>query len=431
MIVRSAKALNGRVNLPADKSISHRAAMLAAIADGTTVIHNYAGSEDCMATLRCIEQLGARIHKEATSVTVTGCGTRGLTAPAGPLDCGNSGTTMRLISGILAGQPFISTLVGDRSLQSRPMRRILEPLGEMGVAVGSNDGRAPLTIHGRSPLHAIQYGMPISSAQVKSCVLLAGLYANGETSVIEYVATRDHTERMLAWFRVPVLERNLENGGLNISLNGPARLRARDLVIPNDISAAAFMLVAAACLPGSDLSLPNVGLNPTRRAIVDLLIGLGVGIFVSDEQDQCNEPSGTLRVAGGIRGVGRTVLIRGEKTARLVDEIPILAVLGTQLEHGLEVRDAAELRVKESDRIATVVENLRRMRADVEEYEDGFRVGPSQLQGAEIDPHGDHRIAMAFGIAALLADGESQINDPECTAVSFPGFFDVLGEVSV
>ena len=424
-----AQAVIGTVNLPADKSISHRAALLAAIAHGTTVIDNYADSEDCAATLGCLEALGVDIVRDGARVTVTGAGANGLGAPTQELDCGNSGTAMRLVSGILAGQPFTSTLVGDESLQSRPMRRIIQPLGEMGVAIESDDGKAPLTIHGKHPLNAVHYDMPVSSAQVKSCVLLAGLFADGETSVTEYVNTRDHTERMLAWFGVHVLERAAEAGTL-ISVNGPARLTAHDILVPGDVSAAAFFLVGAACLRGSDLTIPNVGLNPTRRAIVDLLLGLGAEIDISNEQKNCNEPSGTVRIRGGLRPQERTVIIRGEKTARLIDEIPILAVLGTQLEHGLEVRDAAELRVKESDRIATVVEGLIRMGATVDEYDDGFHVHASRLRGAEIDSHGDHRIAMAFGVAGLLADGETAIKDAECAAVSFPGFFEILREVS-
>jgi 3-phosphoshikimate 1-carboxyvinyltransferase len=429
MQVGPAKSLKGTVNLPADKSISHRAALLAAIAEGTTVIDNYAASEDCAATLRCIEALGAKVERDGSRVTVTGRGINGLAEPSQPLDCGNSGTTMRLISGILAGQPFTSVLVGDASLQGRPMRRIMEPLGAMGVAIDSTDGKAPLTIHGQRPLKAIHYDMPLSSAQVKSCVLLAGVFTDGETSVTEYVSTRDHTERMLARFGVPVLERQ-GNGGTILTVNGPAALTARNIVVPRDVSSAAFFLVAAACLPGSDLTMPNVGLNPTRRAIVDLLLGLGAVIEIADEQNNCNEPSGSILVRGGLRQPERTVLIHGEKTARLIDEIPIIAVLGTQLEHGLEVRDASELRVKESDRIATVVENFRKMGATVDEYDDGFRVHPSDLKGAEIDSHGDHRIAMAFGVAALLADGETTINGAECAAVSFPRFFETLREVS-
>jgi 3-phosphoshikimate 1-carboxyvinyltransferase len=429
MKIRPARALKGTVNLPADKSISHRAALLAAIAEGTTVIDNYAASQDCAATLRCIEALGADIERDGSRVTVVGRGNEGLVPPARPLDCGNSGTTIRLISGILAGQPFSSTLTGDESLQDRPMRRIIEPLGELGVPIESDAGKAPLMIHGRRPLTAIHYDMPLSSAQVKSCVLLAGLFADGETSVTEYVNTRDHTERMLAWFGVPVFERQ-EGTGTTLTVSGIAALTARDIVVPGDVSSAAFFLIAAACLPGSDLTMPNVGLNPTRRAIIDLLLGLGAQIEITDEQNNCNEPSGTLRIRGGLRQPERRLSVHGEKTARVIDEIPVLAVLGTQLEHGLEVRDAGELRVKESDRIATVVANLNKMGAAVEENDDGFVVHRSELTGAAIDSQGDHRIAMAFGIAALLANGETVINDAECAAVSFPAFFETLREVA-
>jgi 3-phosphoshikimate 1-carboxyvinyltransferase len=429
MKLHPASALKGVVTLPADKSVSHRAAMLAAIAEGTTAIDNYAASEDCSATLRCVEQLGADVERDGLRMTIKGVGRRGLSAPIQPLDCGNSGTTMRLMAGILAGQDFVSTLTGDDSLQSRPMRRVIEPLGEMGVRIESHDGRPPLTIYGRRPLTAIDYKMPLSSAQVKSCVLLAGLFADGETSVTEYVPTRDHTERMLAWFGVHVLERQGE-GGTILTVRGPATLTAKDLTVPNDVSAAAFFLVGAACLPDSDLKLPNVGLNPTRRAIVDLLLGLGVEIEISDEAQHCNEPSGTLRVRGGIHPPPRPLAIRGERTAALIDEIPIVAVLGTRLDGGIEVRDAAELRVKESDRIAVTVENLRRMGGVVEEFDDGFRVRKSELRGAEIDSRGDHRMAMAFAIAALMADGETTIDNAECASVSFPHFFERLAEVT-
>ncbi|HEY2846512.1 MAG TPA: 3-phosphoshikimate 1-carboxyvinyltransferase [Pyrinomonadaceae bacterium] len=428
MKVTPATSLKGTINLPADKSISHRAALFAAIAEGTTVIDNYATGEDCAATLRCIDALGAKVERDGSRVTVTGRGRGGLIDPVQPLDCGNSGTTMRLISGILAGQPFTSTLIGDDSLQSRPMRRIMQPLGEMGVAIESNDGKAPLTIHGHRPLTAIHYDMPLSSAQVKSCVLLAGLFADGKTRVTEYVATRDHTERLLAWFGVYVLERT-EGAGTTISLNGPATLTARDIVVPGDISSAAFFLVGAACLPGSDLTMPNVGLNPTRRAIVDLLSGLGADIEITHEQNNCHEPSGTIRVRGGMRPAEHTITVSGEKAARMMDEIPILAILGTQLGHGLEVRDAAELRVKESDRVATVVANLRQMGARVDEYDDGFRVHCSPLHGADVDSHLDHRIAMAFSIASLLADGETSVKNAECAAVSFPRFSETLREI--
>jgi 3-phosphoshikimate 1-carboxyvinyltransferase len=424
-----ANSLNGTVHLPADKSISHRAALLAAIAEGETVIKNYAASDDCASTLGCVEALGAKVERDGSTVKITGRGRDGLTEPAKPLDCGNSGTTMRLLAGILAGQSFTSTMTGDASLQGRPMKRIIEPLTMMGTRIDSTDGHAPLTIHGGRPLQAISYDMPLSSAQVKSCVLLAGLFADGETSVTEYVTTRDHTERMLAWFGVDVLERTGDSGTI-LSLHGPATLTARDLTVPGDVSAAAFFLVAAACLEGSDLTMPNVGLNPTRRAIVDLLLGLGVDIEVTDEQNNCNEPSGTLRIRGGLRQPERTVVIRGERTAALIDEIPILAVLGTQLEYGIEVRDAAELRVKESDRIATVTDNLGSMGAFIHEFEDGFRVDWSILTPTEIRTRGDHRIAMAMAVADLIARGGSTWDDAECAAVSFPGYFDVLRSVS-
>jgi 3-phosphoshikimate 1-carboxyvinyltransferase len=299
----------------------------------------------------------------------------------------------------------------------------------MGATIDSSDGHAPLIIHGMTPLHAIGYDMPISSAQVKSCVLLAGLFADGETSVTEYVATRDHTERMLAWFGVNVLERS-DGAGTILTVSGPAQLTARDIVVPGDISAAAFFLVAAACLPGSDITMPNVGLNPTRRAIVDLLLGLGVDIQITDEQNNCNEPSGTIRVRGGIGHPYRSLKIHGERTAALIDEIPILAMLGTQLSGGLEVRDASDLRTKESDRISSIVDNLGMMGAFVDEFDDGFAVDLSILSPANIETRGDHRIAMAFAILDLINGGGSTIDYPECVAVSFPNFFEALREVS-
>ncbi|MBV9214737.1 MAG: 3-phosphoshikimate 1-carboxyvinyltransferase, partial [Acidobacteria bacterium] len=410
VIFRPAKSIKGEVSVPGDKSISHRAVMLGSIAEGITRIENFAGSDDCNSTITCMQAMGVEIDVDDTNVVVHGVGPNGLEPPTAPLDCGNSGTTMRLLAGILAGQEFESVVTGDESLQSRPMRRIIEPLAQMGVAIDSADGRAPITIRGRPPLTPIHYEMPVSSAQVKSCVLLAGLFADGETSVSEFVSTRDHTERMLAWFGVNVLERS-EDARTTISLQGPAKLNARDIVVPGDVSSAAFLLVGAACLPGSTLTLHSVGLNPTRRAIIDLLLGLGSDLKVIDEQNNCNEPSGTIIIGGGLPAPARTVVIRGEKTARLIDEIPILAVLGTQLEHGLEVRDAGELRVKESDRISSVVTNLKSMGAEVTEFDDGFAVKTSKLAGATIDSFGDHRVAMAFAVAVLLAEGESEIVD--------------------
>lgn len=426
--LRRARSVAGIVDLPGDKSISHRAAMFAAIAGGTTTIENFATSADCESTLRCLAKLGVENTRDGNVVTITGAKKRGFSTPSGDLDCGNSGTTMRLISGILAGQPFVSTLIGDASLQSRPMKRIIEPLGLMGSIIHSHDGKAPLTIHGKTPLKPIEYKPPVASAQIKSCVLLAGLHAEGETTVIEPVQTRDHTERMLEWFGVDIKIEDSEEGK-RISVSGDSELTARDLVVPSDISSAAFFMVAAACLPGSELEMPNVGLNPSRRGVLDAMIALGADIDVVDSAENSNEPTATIIAKGGIKNTGVENVLRGEIIANLIDEVPILAILGTQLEHGLEIRDASELRVKESDRIAAVVNNLRKMGAKVDEFPDGMRIWRSELHGAAIDSHHDHRIAMAFAVAGLLAEGETTINGADAADVSFPGFFETLRSV--
>lgn len=425
-----ARSINGVVRLPGDKSISHRAAMLASIAEGETRIENYAASADCASTLGCMAALGVDVVADGNTVTIRGRGKFGLQRSVGPLDCGNSGTTMRLLSGILAGQPFETTLIGDESLQKRPMKRVIDPLSQMGASIDSSDGRTPLTIGGKRPLNAITYQPPVASAQIKSCVLLAGLYSDGRTTVAERVQTRDHTERMLRWFGVEVaVDRN--ESGSHISVDGRSALTARDLTIPADISAAAFFLVAAACLKGSDIKMPNVGLNPSRIGILNVLSDLGARIDVSDAVELCNEPVADLHVTGGlaINSHSETPVIRGETIANIIDEIPVLAVFGTQLEHGIEIRDASELRLKESDRIAAVVGNLKRMGANVTEFDDGFRVERSHLHGAVIETFHDHRIAMAFAVAGLFADGETQIAGGECAAVSFPGFFETLASV--
>lgn len=402
--------------------------MFAAIAEGTTRIENFATSADCASTIECFRGLGVKIDRDGNTVTVAGVGKTGLLAPSKPLDCGNSGTTMRLISGILAGQNFESTLTGDDSLQSRPMKRVIAPLGLMGSIIHSNEGKAPLTINGKNPLTAIEYQPPVASAQIKSCVLLAGLNAGGITTVIEPVQTRDHSERMLEWFGVDVAIERGENGA-RISVAGDAKLTARDLIVPSDISSAAFFMVAAACLAGSDIVMPNVGLNPSRRAVLDVMIGLGADIELSGSQETCNEPVAGIRVKGGMGTPTISNVLRGDIIANLIDEVPILAVLGTQLEGGIEIRDATELRVKESDRITSVVENLRRMGATVTEFPDGLLVERSELKGAEIDSHHDHRISMAFAIAGLFAEGETTIHGAEAADVSFPGFFETLASV--
>ena len=404
--------------------------MIAALAEGETRIENFAESADCASTLACIENLGVEIRRDAGTIVVKGVGKSGLTKPPKPLDCGNSGTTMRLLSGILAGQNFESVLVGDESLQKRPMKRVIEPLAKMGAVIYSDEGKSPLTIAGKRPLVAIEYQPPVASAQIKSCVLLAGLYADGKTSIIEPVQTRDHTERMLRWFGVDVESVEVETG-MRISVFGDAALTARDLVVPSDISSAAFFMVAAGCLGGSDITMPNVGLNPSRRAIFDVLQTLGASVEILESNEKCNEPVAAIRVRGGLAQAETLPppVLRGSIIANLIDEIPILAILGTQLCGGLEIRDAAELRVKESDRIAAVVENLTRMGANVSEFPDGFRVETSKLKGTVIDSFGDHRIAMAFAIAGIIASGETEITGAECADISFPGFFETLAAV--
>lgn len=432
MNILSARSVSGTIVLPGDKSISHRAAMLSAIADGTSNIHNFAASEDCSSTLDCLSALGVNIELIGTVVLVHGVGLGGLKEPTNPLDCGNSGTTMRLISGILAGQPFSSTLIGDESLSKRPMKRVIGPLSEMGASIESVDGHAPLIINGRGALRPIEYTLPVASAQIKSCVLLAGLWADGETSVIEPVPTRDHTERMLRGFGVDVTERDLDKGK-RVSVSGGSRLTACDMTVPSDISSAAFFVVAAACRNGSRIVMPNVGINPTRTGLFEVLRRLGADTALSDKREQAGELVATVEVVG--RGLGAVAqaeaIIDGPVVANMIDEVPILAVFGTQIESGLEIRGAGELRVKESDRIHSIVENLRRMNANVTEYDDGFRVERSHLKGAEIDSFGDHRIAMAFTIAGLLATGETTILGAESAAVSFPDFFETLQSVTV
>ena len=402
--------------------------MFAAIAEGKSRISNFASSADCWSTVACLKALGVNIEGGNGDIVVHGVGKTGLHEPSASLDCGNSGTTMRLISGILAGQPFSSTVIGDESLSKRPMKRIIGPLTEMGAVLESVDGHAPLAINGRSPLKPLRFQLPVASAQLKSCVLLAGLFADGETSVIEPVPTRDHTERMLRGFGVDVREST--NDGRIVSVSGDAKLVATDLQVPSDVSSAAFFLVAAACLPGSRIEMPGVGLNPTRTGIIEVLTHFGAKIETSDDMVSGGEPIGTLTVSGGGPLGSAHNRIDGAIVANLIDEVPILAVFGTQTETGIEIRDAGELRVKESDRIAAVAENLRRMGADVEEFDDGLRVGPSKLKGGVIDTYHDHRIAMAFAIAGLFAEGETEIRGAETAAVSFPEFFDVLSSVS-
>ncbi|MBX3288214.1 MAG: 3-phosphoshikimate 1-carboxyvinyltransferase [Acidobacteria bacterium] len=430
MRIESAGPLKGKIVLPGDKSISHRAAMFAAMASGQSRIENYAASEDCASTLGCLSALGVKIGRDGSAVTIDGVGGNGFIRPSSDLDCGNSGTTMRLMAGILAGAGVECVMTGDASLSKRPMRRVVDPLTEMGAGIETEDGHAPLQIKGGKKLTGIEYKLPVASAQVKSCVLLAGLNAEGTTTVIESAPTRDHTERMLEQFGVSV---GTETDGATrrISVNGGSLLKGASLRVPGDISAAAFFLVAGAIIEGSQLYLPFVGLNPTRAAVLDVLRQAGAKMSITEHDTGKGEPVGDIEIEGsGTAGLTKArIVIEGDVVANLVDEVPILAILGTQLEGGLEVRDAAELRVKETDRIDAVVKNLRKMGADIEEREDGFLVRRSLLQGAEVDSFGDHRIAMAFAVAGLVAEGVTEIHDAECAAVSFPDFFEQLAAV--
>ena len=426
MQVEGAKSLLGRVKLPGDKSISHRSAILAAIADGTTRISNYLAAEDCLSTLECLSVLGVAIERNGTNVTVAGRGLHGLHAPIKDLDCGNSGTTARTIAGVLAGQTFASVITGDESLSVRPMRRIIEPLSKMGAVIESNNGRLPLKISGNTKLLSLTHRLLVASAQVKTCILLAGLYAQGQTTVIESTVSRDHTERMLEWFGVDVAVATVETER-HISLSGGSQLTAKDIAIPGDISSAAFLLVAGACLPSSRIELTNVGLNPTRTGIIDVLTRFGVKIEWRNERVNCNEPVGDLIVNGGIASSTEDRQnLDGGIIANIIDEIPILAILGTQLEKGLEIRGARELRVKETDRIDAVVKNLRAVGATVDEFDDGFRIHRSTITGGRVSSFGDHRIAMAFAVAGLLSTNGVKIDDASCTDISFPAFFDVI-----
>lgn len=435
MRIRPAKRIRGRLSMPGDKSISHRAAMLAALAAGASWLRNFSPSQDCAATLSCLRQLGVRIEHEGPDVFVASAGV--LSAPADALDCGNSGTTMRLLAGLLAGQSFTATLVGDASLQARPMRRIIEPLELMGARLDSQDGLPPLRVSGNRPLASIHYELPIASAQVKSCILLAALNAEGRTKIVEHTPTRDHTERMLRWFEAPLaITESTDSSATVIAIEGRRQLVARDVSIPGDISAAAFFIAAAALLPESDLIINDVGLNPTRTQFLSVLSSLGCDVDTEIIRSECNEPAGTIKVRGlspdalGSGDKNEGLVVRGQMIPPLIDELPLLAVVGTQIEGGIEIRDAAELRVKETDRIAATVANLRAMGAEVAEYDDGLAVhGPRRLRGATLDPHGDHRVAMAFAVAALMAEGESELREPDCVAVSFPDFFERLESI--
>jgi 3-phosphoshikimate 1-carboxyvinyltransferase len=429
--VKPAKYLTGAMELPGDKSISHRYAMLAGLAEGMSELRHFSAAADCHSTLSCMRALGAEVRIDKDAVRVTGHGARGLKSSWRALDAGNSGTTMRLLAGILAGQNFSSKLTGDDSLQKRPMQRVIAPLREMGADIrGRDDNFAPLEICG-TKLQAIDYKMPMASAQVKSAVLLAGLFAEGVTAVTEPARTRDHTELALEEFGA-----SIEKNGQTIRVhglgegNGSGKLTAKSLDVPGDLSSAVFFLAAASLFPDSNVLIHNVGLNPTRTAILDVFAEMGASIQLLGLKSSQGEVIGDLAVKGASLKGG---VIAGARIPRVIDELPMLAALGPYTEEGIEIRDAAELRVKESDRIAALAENLRRMGAKVEERPDGLKVegrNAGKLRGAEIDPRGDHRIAMAFAVAALAAEGNSLIRDADCASVSFPSFFAELNRLA-
>jgi len=409
--------------VPADKSISHRYAIIGAMARGTTRISNFSPSHDCRSTLSCVQELGVRVqHNEGTTI-LDSPGWEHLEQPAAQLDAGNSGTTIRLLSGVLASRPFCTAIAGDASLNQRPMKRVMTPLRMMGASIEARDGEfPPLKITG-TRLSPIRYLLPVASAQVKSCVLLAGLTADGTTNVVESQATRDHSERAFPVFGVPV-----EKTGLEVSVKGPARLLPAEVHVPGDFSAAVYFILAALVVPGSVVEIPGLGLNPTRSGLLKLLLESGADIRVLNRSERDNEPRADLEVRYSPRILDSfPEELSGELIPNIIDEIPALGVFGVKLKKGLTIRGAEELRKKESDRIHAIVSNLKNVKIEVEELADGFRIPPGQrISGGSITTFADHRIAMAFAVAGLLAEGPVEIDDPACAAISFPDFFSKL-----
>ncbi len=418
--VNKSQGLSGRVEVPGDKSISHRALLLGTIAEGITRIRNFLPAADCLATLACVQALGVEVERVSeTELIVQGRGLRGLVEPEHVLDCARSGTTMRLLAGILAGQPFYSVLTGSEQLRQRPMGRIVEPLRRMRATVlGRDDGRLPpLTIVGGN-LHGIEYKLSVASAQVKSAILLAGLYADGPTVIHEPGPARDHTERMLA-----AMGANIQYQISNIRIQS-SELSSLDILVPGDISSAAYFIAAACLVPGSEIGVEGVGVNPTRAGFLDALREMGADIVVENQRVVSGEPLADVVVRA--RDL-RSVEVRGDQVPRMIDEFPILAVVASQAQGTTVVSDAAELRVKETDRIANIAVELRKLGAHIEERPDGFVVeGPTALVGAQVNSYGDHRLAMSLAIAGLIAEGETTVEEAECIGDSFPGFEEML-----
>jgi 3-phosphoshikimate 1-carboxyvinyltransferase len=421
--VRPAGRLSGVVTLPGDKSISHRYAMIASLAEGTSRVRNYSTGADCHSTLDCVRALGIQVEEDGATVAIHGRGLEGWKRPECDLDAGNSGSTIRMIAGLLAAQPFLSRIFGDASLSRRPMDRVMKPLAQMGAQIEARENRFPPLVILGTELHPIDYTLPVPSAQVKTCVLFGGLFARGTTIVREPIRSRDHTEIALREFGA-----DLQVKKRVITLAGRPQLTGRELVVPSDLSSAAFFLVAALLVAESHLVIQNVGLNPTRSALLDFLLSIGAPVKVLKIESVNGELIGDIEVRHApVRGG----VIEKELTAALIDEIPVLAVLGAASKEGLVIRDGGELRIKETDRIATVADNFARMGVAVEVTPDGMRVpGKQKFRTASFDSFGDHRIAMAFAIAALGGDGDSTIDNAEAASVSFPEFWNTLEQIS-
>ncbi|MDD5259897.1 MAG: 3-phosphoshikimate 1-carboxyvinyltransferase [bacterium] len=423
LVMNKVKKLKGVVTVPGDKSISHRAIMFTALSEGRSTILNFLESEDCLNTKKAFLQMGIKFTSRGKALIVYGKGLHGLKASVKPIDCGNSGTTMRLISGILAGQEFTSILTGDKYLRRRPMKRVITPLRSMGAKIEAvHDELAPLKIYG-GYLQGIEYTLPVASAQVKSCILLAGLYADGKTSVIEPVSTRDHTEKMLAY-----LGANIKKQGRKATVQGNIGLQGKKIIVPGDISSAAFLLVAASIIPGSRILIRKVGINPTRNGIITILQKMGARIKVKNKRNFGAEPVADLEVRyAALRGI----TVTGKIIPNIIDEIPVLAVAAALARGKTVIRGAKELRVKETDRIKSMASQLKKMGAKIEERKDGLAIyGSAILQGAIVDSFGDHRTAMSLAIAAMTAEGQTVIKDTACINTSFPGFEKLLRKIS-
>jgi 3-phosphoshikimate 1-carboxyvinyltransferase len=427
-VIRPARTLQGSLTVPGDKSISHRYAMLAGLAEGTTRLTNFSTGADPHSSLACMEALGATVVKSGSGPTATieVTGVAGaFKQPTVELDCGNSGSTMRMLSGLIASHPHTFTLIGDHSLTLRPMERIRKPLSEMGAKMDLVDGHAPITIHG-GPLHSIDFTTPIPSAQVKTAVLFAGLQAEGTTSLTEAIRTRDHSEHALKAFGA-----TLARSGQKLSIAGGQKLKSIDATVPGDLSSAAFLLCAALLFPDSNLVLDSIGMNPTRAALLDVVAALGARIKVLNVEELHGELIGTVQINRAAPASTEPFIISGALTAQVIDEIPVLAAIAPYTANGLIVRDAQELRIKESDRIALVAQNLRAMGAELTENADGLEIpGNQRLHGASIDSGADHCIAMAFSIAALRAEGDTEIQGSEAASISFPEFYTSLDQLA-